>query len=301
MTQANYAVVGEPYIWGMESPPNADPAYGYAVLDNELTRHFVFASNPFPSTIDGYNLDSRLGIPYVTNGNHDLYKGQGISSPRGFLGYDGSLHLESDPVNQWHVGQPWMIACGTFASHIAEFRDHYHMLREPGSYNQGNSVAHTDESNLRNKVTLWWGRALNGEACRQLAHWMPPGTIVDDLTIGLNPVITDQTPADQNWKIGEATIKTLMDVICDNCLGFNILRRFHRRNRPIDWHTSLNSGIITAPDFDQEEWAPRAIIRNFSYNSTPSRRVEIYNELMEWNGRALDWYDENVTPDQTHQ
>ena len=299
MSETNYAVPGEPYTFGMETPSDALRPYGYAVLDDELTRHHVFASAPFPIGIETVNHQSRNGVLYVTDGDHSIYRG--INVPRGFLGYDGSLHLENDPVNQWHAGRDWMVACGTFASHIAEFRDHYHMLREPGSYDQGNTVAHTDESNMRNKVTLWWGRALNGEACRQLAHWMPPGTFVDDPAIGLDPVITAATPADQNWKIGQATIETLMAVICDNCLGFNILRRFHRRCRPIDWRTSLNSGIITAPDFSDDSWSPRAIIRNFSYNSTPSEKVDIFNELMEWNGKALDWYDENVSTDQTHQ
>ena len=301
MSEINYAVLGEPYVFGMQTPLDALGNYGYVTIDDELTRHFVAASVSFPRVIEEVNDQSRRGVLYVSDGDLSRVISPGVTVGKGFLGYDGSVNPESEPVNQWFEGQPWMVACGIFASHIAEFRDHYHMLREPGSYDQGNTVAHTDESNMRNKVTLWWGRALNGEACRQLAHWMPPGTIVDDPEIGLDPVITDQTPVDENWKIAQATISELMAVICDNCLGFNILRRFHRRCRPVDWRTSLNSGIITAPDFSQEFWSPRAIIRNFSYNSTPSEKVDIYNELMEWNGKALDWYDENVTPDLTHQ
>ena len=298
MSDPVYAVPGEPYVPGMVTP--AGEVYGYLVLDNEETRHILH----------GGKTDGFLAIADYnghTSRGRFIYVGKDISSRPSdnadkFLGYDGVV--VDDPVNQWYEGRVWLEACGIFASHIAEFRDHYHMLREPGTFHVGNSVAHTDESNMRNKVTLWWGRGLNGEAFRQLVHWMPPGSVIKDPTfenVGLSPIIDPTAHADLNWKVVQTSMATMMQTICDNCLGFNVLRRFHRRCRPIDWQTSLWGGILTVPDFTlspPETWSPRAVIRNFSLLSRADKN-EIWDDLMLWNGRALDWYDENVATDIT--
>ena len=298
MSDPVYAVPGEPYVPGMVTP--IGETYGYVIVDNEETRHVLHGGS-----VSGFPVQHHYEFEFSRG--RFAYVAKDVSSRPSdnidkFLGYDGVV--VDDPVNQWYEGRAWLEACGTFASHIAEFRDHYHMLREPGTYDVGNSIAHTDESNMRNKVALWWSRGLNGEAFRQLVNWMPPGSVIKDpdlSDVGLSPIIDPTAHADLNWKITQTSIANLMKTICENCLGFNILRRFHRRCRPIDWRTSLGSGILTVPDFAlplPEMWSPRAIIRNFSLLSR-TRKSEIWDELMEWNGRALDWYDENVATDIT--
>ena len=297
MSSPTYVVPGEPYLPGMVAR-EGEP-YGIVIVDNEETRHIQEGYGSGGGIVlSGYNFYIQRGLfvyvsqPWVVSGAADDK----------FLGYEGQL--SDDPVNQWYKGREWLEACGTFASHIAEFRDHYHMLREPGTFHVGNSVAHTDESNMRNKVTLWWGRGLNGEAFRQLVSWMPPGSVIKDPAfenVGLSPIIDPTAHADLNWKVVQTSMATMMQTICDNCLGFNVLRRFHRRCRPIDWQTSLWGGILTVPDFTlrpPETWSPRAVIRNFSLLSRADKN-EIWDDLMLWNGRALDWYDENVATDTT--
>ena len=296
-TNPVYAVPGEIYTPDMVMPPNAPKQYGYVVVDNERTRHFFAGSGSFPS-LATYNYEGFAhGVFYVFDGIHSWLSG---SHPKGFLGYDGSVHEEDDPVNQWYAGLEWMKACGTFAHHIAEYNDHYHMLRQPGTFSSGHTLTHSDESNMRNKVTLWWGRALNGEVFRRLVEWMPPGTIVHDMTIGLPSVIPAAARPHENWKLVEPEIASLMQLICDYCQGQNILRRFHRRCQPLEYLTALGSGVLAVPDFSEDVWRVRRSIRNMQ-TSTPTQRVEVYDELMEWNGKALDYYDENVAVDTTHQ
>ena len=295
MSNPVYAVPGEIYHPDMLPAIGVNP--GYAVVDDERTRHFNFASRGFLNleTFNGY---SRGGILYVTDGDHTGFSSSDNTN-QGFIGYDGSLHTEENPVNQWHDGLLWMKACGVFAHHIAEYRDHYHMLRQPGTYSQG-SFTHSDESNLRNRATLWWGRALNGEAFRRLSEWMPPGTVVDDPEVGLPSVIPDNARPHENWKLVQPDIASLMKLICDNCQGQNILRRFHRKCRPLDYLAAMGStGVLTVPDFTEDEWRVRRIIRSMQ-TLTPLQRTEIWDELMEWNGKALDYYDENIAVDATH-
>ena len=297
-TQPIYAVPGEPFISGMVMPPGVSPHYGAVALDDERTRHFVWGLNGGLADASAWfgHADTTHLVYYTTDGKFSFPSGV---NPKGYLGYDGSIHSEDDPVNQWADGLVWMKACGIFAHHIAEYRDHYHMLRQPGTYSQS-SFTHSDESNLRNQATLWWGRALNGEAFRRLVGWMPPGTIVDDPEIGLPSVIPEDARPHENWKLAQSDIASLMKRICDNCLGQNILRRFHRKCRPLDYLAALGStGVLTVPDFTEDEWRVRHVIRNMQ-TLTPTRRTEIWDELMEWNGRALDYFDENIAPDATH-
>ena len=271
---------GEPYELGMIVPPGE--AYGWAMLEDELSRLVHTGSYRFQSESTYNSYVSQGYAVYVVNGL------QGGTHTKGlFLGHDGLLY--TNPVNQWYAGKPWMIAAGTFANNIAQFADHYHMLHQPGTFATGHELDHSDESNLRNKVTLWWGRGLAGETFKQLSEWF-----------ALPPIVPEGATVDENWRLVQPTIEALMQTVCDNCLGFNILRRFHRRCSPIDWNTALNSGLLTVPDFTQEEWAPRAVVRNFTLESR-SRRTELWDDLMEWYGKALDWYDNNVKTDVTHR
>ena len=290
-----YAIPGERFELGMVMPPGVTPEYGHAMVDDERSRHFRHADRYLPDPLRFHHDTYADIVFYVTDGNFGNI--QTGSYPRGYLGYDGSL--QDDPVNQWANGEMWMKACGVFASHMSAFRGDDLMLAQADTYDIGHALVHSDVSILRTKVTFWWGRALNGEACRQLAHYMPPGTIVNDPEIGLNPIITATTPADENWKIAEATIAGIMAIICDDCQGFNILRRFQRKCQPLEFLTSLNNGMVIAPDFSEDEWRPRSIVRNFSFLNRADR-IEIHNELMEWNGRALTYFDENIAPDATH-
>ena len=297
MSDPVYVVPGEPYVPGMTSPTGE--AYGHVILDNEETRHIVHGGSRdnFP-TQQGYDFDTKTRGRFVYVSVTNAWTVSGGADDK-FLDYEG--HISDDPVNQWYEGRAWLEACGTFASHIADFRDHYHMLREPGTYDSGHSVAHTDESNMRNKVALWWGRGLNGEVFRQLVNWMPPGSVLKDAAfseVGLSPIIDTTAHADLNWKVVQTSLADTMRIVCENCLGFNILRRFHRKCRPIDWRTALGDGLLAVPDFTLDIWSPRSVIRNFSLISRTAK-AEIWDDLMEWNGRALDWYDENVATDIT--
>ena len=279
MAKPNLPRLGEPYEIDMISPPGT--SYGVVWLEDELSRLIHQGLYEFPTPIHN-NRYIDAGYPaYVV----DMQGG--IHSAGMYLGHDG--FLSADPVNQWYAGKDWMIAAGTFASHIAEFRDHYHMLRQPGTYSTGHDVAHSDESNLRNKVTMWWGRGLAGETFKQLSEWF-----------ALPPITPAGATVDEDWRLVQPTIENLMRVICDNCLGYNILRRFHKQCRPIDWNTALNSGLLTVPDFSQQEWAPHGVISNFTLLNRTAR-AERWDDLMEWYGKCLDWYDNNVKTDVTHR
>ena len=281
MAKPNIAVLGEPYLPGMLNTP--DDLYGWAFVDDVLTRHLAGGSYRF-DTLEAYNnhVNRRGYTIYVATGIQG-----GVSVAGKYLGHDGLIY--DDPVNQWYAGKPWMIAAGTFANHVAQFNDHYHMLHQPGTFSTGHDLDHSDESNLRNKVTLWWGRAYAGETFKQLSEWF-----------ALPPIVPAGATVDEDWRLVQPTIEAHMQTVCDNCLGFNILRRFHRQCRPIDWNTALNAGLLTAPEFSQEEWAPHAVIRNFTLQSR-SRRTELWDELMEWYGKALEWYDNNIKTDITHR
>ena len=283
-----YAVPGEIYTPDMIMPPNVDRQYGYAIVDDERTRHFYQTGPNFPAPSKYSHSDHAHGVFYSTNGDLTDYPG---NYDNGYLGYDG--YAGYPPVNQWVSGLSWITACGTFASHIAEFRDHYHMLRQPTNYDQGHSFTHSDESNIRNKATLWWGRGLNGEVTRRIAEWMPPGTIVDDSTIGLPSVIPQDARPHENWKLVQPEIEGLMQIICENCLGSNILRKFHRRADAMTYLSAMGSGLLAVPDFTEDVWRIRTSVRNFTLESRAARN-EIWGDLMEWNGHALDWFDENV-------
>ena len=296
-----YAVAGEPFVTGMVKPLDWPPEVkiGWVSIEDEVTRLIVSGSDSLPSSPVQSNAARDGFVLYVCDASA-MYPPESARPvhPKGkYLDYAG--HIVVDPVNQWVTGRAWMKACGVFASHISAFRGDDHMLAQAGTYDSGHALVHSDESIMRHKVTMWWGRGLNGEACRQLAHYMPPGTIVADPEIGLDPVITEQTPTDKNWKIVEATIADTMRIICDDCQGFNILRRFQRRCQPFNFLTSLNNGMVVAPNFEDEEWGPRAIVRNFSFEGR-ARRIEIHDELMAWNDRALTYFDENIAPDATH-
>ena len=73
-------------------------------------------------------------------------------------------------------------------------------------------------------------------------EWMPPGTVVDDMTVGLPSVITSEMRPHENWKLVLPDIESMMQLICDNCLGFNILRRFHRKCQVLEYLTSVAFG-----------------------------------------------------------
>ena len=208
------------------------------------------------------------------------------TEPPKYLGYDFTLN--DDPVNQIPVGREWWKACGTFAHHIASFADHWQMLREDGFYATGHNFTHSDESNLRNRVTLWWGIAVNGEATRQVAEWMQ-----------LNPVIDPTAHADVNWKVAQATVENIMRIVCSDCQGFNILRRFNRRCQPLEMLSALTSGMIVAPDFSEETWGPRSVLRNF-VRASGAEKQDLWNELAQWNEKALVYFDEKIAVNLTH-
>ena len=280
MAKPNLAVPGEPYELGMVNTP--ENAYGWVWVEDELTRLLHGGFHRF-ETEHTYNYWTDRGYHvYVVR---EMSDGEQVAGK--YLGHDGRIY--DDPVNQWFAGKSWIIAAGTFANHVAQFNDHYHMFHQPGTFATGHDLDHSDESNLRNKVTLWWGRALAGETFKQLSEWF-----------ALPPVIPEGATVDENWRLVQPTVEAHMQIVCDNCLGFNILRRFHRRCSPIDWNTALNSGLLTVPDFDQERWSPRAVVRNFTLESR-SRRTELWDDLMEWYGKALDWYDDNVKTDVIHR
>ena len=280
--QPVYAVPGQLWVPGMINPEGK--SYGHVKIRNEdvdIRLVNVGSGGILPSEGD-YNYFITQGITYF------VVEGLAPNTHPGgkFLGHDGLLY--DDHVNQIFHGRDWIKACGTLASHIAEFRDHYHMLRQPGTYGSGHDFEHTDESSLRNKVTLWWGRGLCGYAYKLVKEWM-------DL-----PVLPDPNAhADLNWRVGEAFVAEKMEIICENCLGFNILRRFHRRCRPLDWQTSLNGGILTVPEFSDEVWSPRAIMMNFAAQSRTARG-EQWDDLVEWYGKALDYHDENIAVERDH-
>ena len=214
----------------------------------------------------------RGGVPFLAE--------RWVGAVPDYIGYHGEL--VDDPVNQVPLGRLWRKACGTFAHHIASFSDHWHMLREPGFYSSGHNFTHTDESRLRNRVTLWWGIGVNGEAYRQVEEWM-----------ALDPIIDPNAHADLNWKVVQVSVADLMEKVCDNCQGFNILRRFNRRCEPLNWQTLLSGGMIALPDFEEEEWGPRSVIRNF-VNLSSSAKRDIWDGLAQWNDKALEYYDENI-------
>ena len=165
-----------------------------------------------------------------------------------------------------------MTACGVFASHISGYIGHDHMLAQPGTYATGHDLSHSEESSLRHKTAMWWGRGINGEAFRQLANWMPPGTVVDDPEIGLNPVVPDNAAFDDDWRLVQPSIETTMRIVCDNCMGFNILRRFSRKCDPITFSSALGFGLVIVPNFQEEAWVPRSTIRTFAHLSASARR-----------------------------
>ena len=280
MAKPNIAVPGEKYELGMLNTPTDD--FGWAFIEDELTRLVSNAVIRFEAE-EIYHIRIAQGLAvYVAQGLQG-----GVPSRGKYLGYDG--YLQDEPVNQWAAGRPWMVAVGLFASHIAEFHDHYHLLRQPGTFDSGHDFTHSDESNLRNRVTLWWGRALAGEVYRRLREW-----------IDLDPHVTAATPDDRNWKLRQADIEALLMTICDNCLGFNILRRFHKRCDPLAWQAAMTNGLLAVPNFDEDLWIPRGIVANFS-TLNRSSRSDKWDDLMEWWGRGKDWYDENVTADVSHQ
>ena len=208
--------------------------------------------------------------------------GRGI----GYMDYEGELSL--DPVNQVPLGREWKKALGTFAHHIAGFSDRWHMMREPGYYNTAHNFTHTDESNIRNRVTSWWGIGVCGEAYRLVDEWM-----------ALDPVVDPTLHADLNWKIGQASLEDMMADICANCQGSNILRRFNRRVQALNYQTALNSGLVVLPNFDEETWGPRSVVRRFT-NLGSSARSEIWDQLAQWCDQALEYYDENIAVNQVH-
>ena len=274
--------VGEQYFPGMIVPSSND-LWLYQVNDpetREIVRLMASAtvidlSGPYQRVLDAG------GIALLGQTPPNRSNGWGM-----YVGYDGVVG--PDPVNQVPVGREWLKACATFANHIAAFADHWHMLREPGFYETGHSYTHTDESNIRNRVTLWWGIGVNGEAFRQVEEWM-----------ALSPIIDPTLSADLNWKVVQVDLADIMQKVCDNCLGFNILRRFNRRCQPLNWLTLLSSGMVALPDFAEEEWGPRSVIRNFTRLPSSEKR-DIWNELAQLNDKALEYYDEKIAVNVSH-
>ena len=282
-TEPVYAVLGEPYLPGMVLPPTAQYGYGIVAVDDVEARHFIAFENGF-ATLSRYESWVRQGyVPYVHDNEYGDYTyGKSV----GYLGYDGSLH--DGTVNQVPVGRVWKKALGTFAHHIASFSDRWHMMREPGFYNSGHSFVHTDESNMRNRVTVWWGIGVCGEAYRLVDEWM-----------ALDPVPDPTLHADLNWRIGQATLEDMMADICNNCLGDNILRRFNRRVQALNYQTALNSGLVVLPNFDEATWGPRFVLRRFTHLGT-SARSDIWDELALWCDKAVEYYDENIAVNAIH-
>ena len=285
MTTGNepvYAVLGEPYLPGMVLPPTAQYGYGIAVMDDVEARHFIRRTAGHFPTLSQYESWVRQGyVPYAHDADYQDFSST-YDKGAGYLGYDGSLH--NGTVNQVPVGRVWKKALGTFAHHIASFSDRWHMMREPGFYNSAHSFVHTDESNIRNRVTVWWGLGVCGEAYRLVDAWM-----------ALDPVIDPTLHADLNWRVGQATLEAMMADICANCQGTNILRRFNRKVEALNYQTALNSGLVVLPNFGEETWGPREVLRRFTHLGT-SARNDIWDELALWCDKALEYYDENIAP-----
>ena len=280
-----YAVLGEPYLPGMLLPPGA-PGYGIAIMDDVEARHFINHTGGYFPTLSQYESWLRQGyVPYVHD-NEFVEFSPVYNKRAGYLAYDGRMH--NGTVNQIPLGRGWKKALGTFAHHIANFSDRWHMMREPGFYKNAHSFIHTDESNMRNRVTVWWGIGVCGEGYRQVDEWM-----------ALDPVIDPNLHADLNWRVGQATLEDMMRDICNNCLGDNILRRFNRRVQALNYQTALNSGLVVLPNFDEETWGPRFVLRRFTHLGT-SARSDIWDELALWCDKAVEYYDENIAVNQIH-
>ena len=277
MTTANVATVGNEVLPGMTLPQGRE--YRLAVLRDRDTRGLMTINGTSPTGLMSAQSSALRNNGVIFLGLRSLGT---VANFTGYMDYDGELSLV--PVNQIPLGREWKKALGTFAHHIASFSDRWHMMREPGFYKNAHSFVHTDESNIRNRVTVWWGLGVCGEAYRLVDAWM-----------ALDPVIDPTLHADLNWKVGQATLEAMMADICANCQGTNILRRFNRKVEALNYQTALNSGLVVLPNFDEESWGPREVLRRFTHLGT-SARNDIWDELALWCDKALEYYDENIAP-----
>ena len=207
----------------------------------------------------------------------------------GYIDYDGAW--SPDPVNQWPKGQEWLTATARFAHQLTtDYRDDFHLLRQQGTHTLGpGSVhAHTEESTMRARNVLWWGRGMVGLAFRDLTAWM-----------ALESHITAATPDDQNWKLRQPAVDRVMAGICAACGSGTWVRQFAIRHDPLAFRSTLNNGQLCTPNMasvSASGWPPQDILLWMDRNN----RTEQWDDLIGWYAKAVDYFDDHVGDEHEH-
>ena len=203
-----------------------------------------------------------------------------------YFDYDWNVSLV--PVNQVPEGREWKAQIARFAHQlVSDYSENYHLLRQNNTHllGPGSGHSHTDLNAMRAKNTLRWGRGIVGVAFKAVSEWMD-----------LDSVITEQTPDAENWKLQKPSVERIMIGICASCASGTWVRKFSLRHDVLSFDGMLNGGTIASPRLDgtgdtgDRGWPPHEVL----HRHTILNHLEQWNELFDWFGRAVDYYDDHV-------
>ena len=213
-----------------------------------------------------------------------------------YLGYDGSFNPE--PVNQIPYFRVWMKHVATFAHEIdTYFSEHTVHHTDTASYKSSYDINHSEDSILRNRNALQYGRALCGLVFDEVLRWSK----LDPLG---NPAIDAF-----DWRMEKPKVEALVEALCLACEHPYWLREFVLIHEPDAWRTALDTrvrafgqNVLALPKLDRssEPWMPVPYDENDPRGSS-LHLVGGNNPVGAWKGfiaqykQAVLYYDRNYS------